>query len=380
MEAAAGGGRRVDVNARCRHLIEGGAAALMIPVHAGGSNPVSAARSDMVAINSLDDMVELLDGVDIGTVALSFDGDAPAPVVFALFLAAAQRRGVSWSLLRGRVGHDLLAGRLSSPNAFTPARSAWLSAQLLAFCAASTPHIMPVSVGAYRLCEGGATPGDELSAALAAAMNCLDGLVPAGHDAELLAPRLSFILGAQGDLFEVVAKCRAARLVWARVLRERFGVVSDAACAMHLGVRLPAPADVRTDPGTDAVLATYQLLAAALGGAETVTSLPAPLSSSATWPLRAQQVIALESGLADAVDPLGGSYFLERLTSDIAHQVIASLADVQMERGRSGAADPVHLIETLVSRAHDGATVAEMWDDVVNRNPLAQRGGGHTGT
>jgi methylmalonyl-CoA mutase N-terminal domain/subunit len=379
MEVVVGGGDRVDVNARCRLLIEGGATGLVIPVRTAVTNGDQATGADAPLVDSLDDMLELTRDIDIGSVSLTVEADRAAPVVFALSLAAAQRRGVSWSSLRGRVGHDLLDASSASWGMCPPEVSAGLSVDLLRFCQGNVPHVTPLSLGAYRLGDAGATPTQELSEAMSAALDCLDRADAAGADVALAASRVVLSVGAQGDVFEVAAKCRAARLVWTRILRERFGVVSDATGVLRLHLRLSATASSPGEAGVDSVRVTFQLLAAAIGGVETV-STPDDLCSRGTWPLRSHQVMAWESGLGGTVDPLGGSYYLERLTQDIADEVMASLADVMKVRRSLGAAESVGLVEILVAGALGGATVADMWGDLIARVSLAQPGGRHTGT
>jgi methylmalonyl-CoA mutase N-terminal domain/subunit len=344
---SAAAGTPVEANAYYRHLLASGATGLSLEFdrptlmgHGPDSPPAAGAGGRRgVSVASVDDMCDLLAGIHLGAVPVTMAINGPAPMVFALFLVAAERRGVDWSTLSGTLQHDVLNGFL-----FPSRPTMRLMTDVIAFCR-RLPRWSPLSVSGCQLRDAGATAQQELSFTVCHAIACVGHAIDAGLDVDEVGSGLSMALSAHGDFFEDVAKHRAARQVWARVMRERFGATTDAACALRLHT-LASPASLAThEPSGNVVRTTYQALAAVLGGTDSLqvnavdNAAWLPTGEAATLALRTQQVLANECGLSGAVDPFGGSWWVERLTRDFVDRAFSDIDEIDRLGGMVAAVE-----------------------------------------
>jgi methylmalonyl-CoA mutase N-terminal domain/subunit len=340
-------GTPLEANARYRHLLASGATGLSLefdPPTLMGRDPdhplsAGAVGHRGVSVASVDDMLDLFAGVDLGTVPVTMVINGPAPVMFALFLVAAERRGVAWPALSGTVQHDVL-----SRSIFPSRPTMRLMTDVIAFCQTHVPRWSPVSVSGCELREAGATAQQELSFTVCYAMACVSHSIDAGLDVEDVGPGLSLALSAHGDFFGDIARYRAARQVWARVMRERFGARTDRACALRLHTQTSRASLAGHEP-SNAVRTTFQAMAAVLGGTDSLhtrafdDAVNLPTAEAATLALRTQQVLASECGLTGAVDPLGGSWWVERLTRDFVARTFSDIDAIDSMGGMVAAVE-----------------------------------------
>jgi methylmalonyl-CoA mutase N-terminal domain/subunit len=350
----AGFGTPAEANARYRHLLASGATGLSVafdlPTLMGRDpdHPLSAGEVGRcgVSVASLADMLELFDAIDPGAVSVSMTINAPAPMIFALFLVAAERRGVPWAALSGTLQNDILKEFIAQKEFIYPPRpSMRLVTDVIAFCHAHVPRWYPVSVSGYHIREAGATAQQELSFTMADAVAYVGDAIEAGLDVDGFGPRISFFFNAQSDFFEEIAKFRAARQVWARIMRERFGARTDKACALRFHTQTSGVSLTAQQPYNNVARTTFQALAAVLGGTNSLhtnaldEALGLPTADAATLALRTQQVLAHECGLAGDVDPFGGSWWVERLTRDFVERTLADIEEIDRMGGMVSAVE-----------------------------------------
>jgi methylmalonyl-CoA mutase, N-terminal domain len=274
-----------------------------------------------VAVDTLDDMHELFDGIDLAKVSVSMTINAPAAVVMAFFLANAQDRGVDWGLLRGTVQNDILKEfHAQNEFVFPPEPHVRLVCDVIEFCARHVPQWNTVSVSGYHIREAGSTAVQELAFTLADGFHYVDTCLARGMHVDDFAPRLSFFFNAHNDLFEEVAKYRAARVLWAEALRNKYGARKEASWKLRFHAQTAGCSLQDKQPQVNLIRVAYQALAAVLGGCQSLhtnsmdETLALPSEHAVTLALRTQQVLAYETGVTNTVDPLGGGYFIEALT------------------------------------------------------------------
>lgn len=349
----AGQGTPAAVNARSRHLLASGATSLTVgfdePTLTGRDPDYASAAGKVgrggVSMASVDDMIVLLGEIDPGVVPMAMASNASAPMVFAMFLVAVERCGGSWPAVSGSLQNDILQDLITRRRLIYPlASSMRLVADTMAFCVRHTPRWIPLSIGGHRIHEAGATARQELSLAIGIGIAWVEHAVAAGLDVDTVGERLLFVLNVRADLFPEIARCRAARHVWAHVMRERFGARTDAGCGMRLHTQTAgASPSSHRQPGDDIVRTTYEALAAVLGGTSSLhTSIPDERSGlsaidASTLALRAQQILANESGLTGTADPFGGSWYLEHLTRDVIDETMADIAELDRAGGMAAA-------------------------------------------
>lgn len=297
------------------------------------------------AIGRIADDAALFDRAPDAGAPVTLTDAAPAPVVFAQYLALAESHGVPWAALAGTIDSDPLTELLASRTCFCAVpRAARLAVDAIVFATAHVPGWTPISVSGPRLRDAGATPQQELALALAAGVEYVALATGAGLDIETVASRVLITFEIGDDLFEEVAKLRAARRVWAHVMRDRFEARADA-CALRTHAQTGARSLNTTQPCDNVARTTLHALAAMLGGAESVRAQPfdvatsSPTIEAATLALRTPQILAHESGLAAMADAFGGSWWLERLTDDMAAQAIADLDRIARQGGLIAAID-----------------------------------------
>jgi len=340
MRQYAGFGTAAETNERFRHLLEAGQTGLSVafdlPTQMGIDSDSPLALGEVgrvgVAIDTVEDMATLLDGLPLDRVSTSMTINATASTLLAMYIVVAEERGISRASLTGTVQNDILKEYIARGTyIYPPAPSLDLIAEMFRFCAAEVPEWNPISISGYHIREAGATAVQELAFTFANTVEYVSRAIAAGLSVDDFAPRLSFFFAAHSDLFEEVAKFRAARRMYARFMRERFNA-SESSCRLRFHTQTGGVTLTAQQPLNNVVRVTVQALAAVLGGTQSLhtngydEALSLPSAAAATLALRTQQVIAHESGAAITVDPLAGSYYVEQLTDELERQATELLA------------------------------------------------------
>src|SRR5579862_776546 len=293
-----------------------------------------------VAVDSLDDMQVLFDGIDLADVSVSMTINAPAIIVMVYFLANAKRRGVDWKHLRGTIQNDILKEfHAQNEIVFPPEPSVRLVCDLVEFCATEVPQWNTVSISGYHIREAGSTAVQELAFTLADGLHYVDQCLERGMAIDDFAPRLSFFFNAHNDLFEELAKYRAARVLWAETLRNKYGATKENSWKLRFHAQTAGCSLQDKQPEVNLIRVAYQAMAAALGGCQSLhtnsmdETLALPSEHAATLALRTQQVLAYETGVTNTVDPLGGSYFVETLTRQMQDQARGYFDEIERRGG-----------------------------------------------
>ncbi len=343
MRQYAGFGSAEVTNRRFRYLLDRGQTGLSVafdlPTQMGYDSDDPMVRGEVgrvgVPIASVADMDLLLDGIDPGAVSTSMTINATAAILLALYETVARRRGVDPRDLRGTVQNDILKEYIARGTyIFPPEPSMRLVTDLFAYCRAELPSWNTISISGYHIREAGATAVQEVAFTIANAIAYAEAALAAGLAFDEFAPRLSFFFAAHNDLLEEAAKFRAARRVWASVARDRFGAREPRSCAMRFHVQTGGSTLTAQQPDGNVVRTTVQALAATLGGAQSLhttaldEALGLPTPSTARLALRTQQVLYHEAGVAATADPLGGSWYVERLTDEIARRALREIAHI----------------------------------------------------
>ncbi|MBL8858954.1 MAG: methylmalonyl-CoA mutase [Planctomycetes bacterium] len=344
-----------ETNTRFKLLLDSGQTGLStafdLPTQIGYDSDHPLAKAEVgrvgVPVNSLRDVEHLFAGIPLGEVSTSMTINATAVVLLALYCVAAKKQGVERSKLRGTVQNDILKEYAARGNYRFPAGpSMRLTTDLMAFCAAEIPQWNTVSISGYHIREAGSTAAQELAFTLGNGRAYVRAALAAGLGVDDFAPRLSFFFNAHNNLFEEVAKFRAARRMWARIMREEFGAKDQKSWMMRFHTQTAGSMLTSQQPENNVVRVTLQALAAVLGGTQSLhtngldEALSLPTEKSARIALRTQQIIANESGVCDTVDPLGGAPFIEYLTDELEARALALMAEVDRRGG------PVAAIES----------------------------------
>ena len=338
MRQFAGFGTPEQTNARYRHLLAAGGTGLSVafdlPTLMGRDPDHELSLGEVgkcgVSVVSLADMETLFDGIPLDQVTTSMTINSPAAVVFAMYLVVAERQGVPWTTLSGTIQNDILKEFIAQNEYIYPPRpSMRLITDTFAFCARQVPRWNSISVSGYHIREAGATAAQELAFTLRDGIEYVQYGIEAGLDVDEFAPRMSFFFNAHSDFFEEIAKYRAARSIWADVMRNRFGARSERSWTLRFHSQTAGVSLTAQQPYNNVVRTALQALSAVLGGTNSLhtnsldEALALPTEAAATLALRTQQIIAHETGVANVVDPLGGSYFLEALTADLTRDAYA---------------------------------------------------------
>lgn len=335
MRQFAGFGSPRQTNERFRFLLEKGQTGLStafdLPTLMGldSDDPRSLGEVGRlgVAMDTLDDMAELFDGLDLAEVSVSMTINAPAAIVMAFFLANAADRGIDWGQLRGTLQNDILKEfHAQNEFVFPPEPHVRLVADVIEFCTQHVSQWNTVSLSGYHIREAGSTAVQELAFTLADGFHYVETCLARGLDIDAFAPRLSFFFNAHNDVFEEIAKYRAARAIWADVLRNKYGAKNENSWKLRFHAQTAGCSLQDKQPEVNLMRVAYQALAAVLGGCQSLhtnsmdETLALPSEHSVTLALRTQQVLAYETGVTNTVDPLGGSYFVEALTRQMGDQ------------------------------------------------------------
>jgi methylmalonyl-CoA mutase N-terminal domain/subunit len=277
-----------------------------------------------VSVASLADMERLFDGISLADITTSMTINSPAAMIFAMYLVVAEKQGADWKTLSGTIQNDILKEFIAQKEYIYPPRpSMRLITDIFAFCGREVPRWNTISISGYHIREAGSTALQELAFTLRDGIEYVQYGIDAGLDVDEFAPRLSFFFNAHSDFFEEIAKYRAARKLWAHVMRERFGARQERSWKLRFHTQTAGVSLTAQQPYNNVVRTALQALSAVLGGTQSLhtnsldEALALPTAEAATLALRTQQIIAHESGVTNTVDPLGGSYFLERLTLDM---------------------------------------------------------------
>jgi methylmalonyl-CoA mutase N-terminal domain/subunit len=330
MRMFAGFGTAEETNARYKYLLEQGnnglSVAFDLATLMGYDTDAPQALGEFgkcgVAISSLKDMEILFDGIPLGEVSTSMTINSPAPIIWAFYIAAAEKQGVPMSKLRGTLQNDILKEYIAQKEyIFPPEPSMRLVTDTIEFGAKNMPEWNTISISGYHIREAGSTAVQELAFTLADGLEYVRWALKRGLDIDDFAPRLSFFFNVHNDFFEEIAKLRAARRIWAREMRETFGAKNPRSWLMRFHTQTAGVSLTAQQPEINIVRVAIQALAAVLGGTQSLhtnsmdEALALPSEHAVTIALRTQQIIAEESGVINTVDPLGGSYFVEALTN-----------------------------------------------------------------
>jgi methylmalonyl-CoA mutase, N-terminal domain len=335
MRQFAGFGTAEETNARFRYLLEHGQTGLStafdMPTLMGydSDHPRSLGEvgREGVAIDSLEDMETLFQGIPLGEVSTSMTINSPAAILLAFYVCVGDEQGVPRERLRGTVQTDILKEYIAQKEyIYPPEPSMRLVVDMIEWCAAELPRMHPVSISGYHIREAGSTAAQELAFTLADGFAYVDAALERGLDVDEFAPRLSFFFNAHIDFFEEIAKYRAARRIWARELRDRYGAKNPRSWLMRFHTQTAGVSLTAQQPRVNIVRTAIEALAAVLGGTQSLhtnsfdEALALPTEDAVLLALRTQQVIAHETGVARTIDPLGGSYYLEELTSRLEQE------------------------------------------------------------
>ncbi len=339
----AGYGSAEETNARFRYLLERGQTGLSVafdlPTQLGYDSDDPLAEGEVgrtgVAIDSLADMEALLDGIPLDRVSTSMTINAPAALLLLLYELVAEKQGVSGEQLRGTVQNDVLKEYVARGNyIFPPRPSMRLATDLFAYCAEKLPAFNTISISGYHIREAGASAAQELAFTLANGIAYCEAAVAAGLSPDEFGERLSFFFNAHNHFFQEVAKFRAARRLWAEIMRDRFGATNPRALALRFHAQTGGSTLTAQQPENNIVRVAVQALSALCGGAQSLhtnsfdEALALPSEHAATIALRTQQILATEGGTTDTADPLGGSYFIEALTDELEQHARALIARI----------------------------------------------------
>jgi methylmalonyl-CoA mutase N-terminal domain/subunit len=352
MRQFAGFGSAEQTNARFKYLLEHGQTGLSVafdlPTLMGRDSDDALSRGEVgkegVAVDSLADMERLFAGIPLDRVSTSMTINAPAAMIFAMYLVVAEKQGVRAEDLEGTLQNDILKEYIAQKEWIYPPRpSLRIITDLMAYCSAKVPRWNTISISGYHIREAGSTAVQELAFTLADGMAYVEAGVAAGLDVDEFAPRLSFFWNSHNDFFEEVAKLRAARRMWATIMRERFGAKNPRSWMLRFHTQTAGCSLTAQQPYTNIVRVTVQALAAVLGGTQSLhtdsydEALALPSDHAVTVALRTQQILAEESGVANTVDPLGGSYFVEALTDRVQAEAEEYLRRIDQLGGAVGA-------------------------------------------
>lgn len=346
MRQYAGYGSADETNARYRYLLDQGQTALSVafdlPTQLGLDSNDPSASAEVgrvgVAIDTADDMAAVFDGLPLDALSVNFTINATAPIILAFYLVAAERQGVERSKLAGTLQNDILKEFLARKTfIYPPEPSLRLVGDVVEFCTAELPRFNPISITGYHAREAGCDAIQELGFTMADAISYCSEFVARGMNFDEFAPRLSFHFATTLDLFEEVAKLRAARRMWATIARDRFGATLPDAMRLRFFSGCSGATLTAQQPLNNVVRSTIQCLGAAIGGAQSIhvmgydEALAIPSDEAVTLALRTQQIVAHESGITNTVDPLAGSFYVESLTDEIerrANEIVAEIDDL----------------------------------------------------
>ena len=380
MRQYAGFGNAVESNKRYRYLLDAGQTGLSVafdlPTQIGydSDHPLCAGEVGKVgvAIDSLADMELLFNGIPMDSVSTSMTINAPASVLLAMYIAVAEKQGVSSDKLRGTIQNDILKEYMARGTyIFPPSQSMRLITDIFAFCRESVPRWNTISISGYHIREAGSTAAQEVGFTIADGIAYVDAAIKAGLNVDDFAPRLSFFFNAHNDLLEEVAKFRAARRVWARIMKERFGAVNPKSMMLRFHTQTGGSTLTAQQPDNNIVRVAIQTLAAVMGGTQSLhtnsrdEALALPTGHAVTIALRTQQIVAHESGVTSTIDPLAGSHFVEALTDRIEEDAMNYIGNIDSIGGMVKAVEEGYPQRQIQDAAYDYQRSIESGDRIV---------------
>ncbi|HET8633497.1 MAG TPA: methylmalonyl-CoA mutase family protein [Gemmatimonadales bacterium] len=379
MRQYAGFGTATETNGRFRQLLASGQTGLStafdLPTQMGYDSDHPMAQGEVgrvgVAIDTVDDLAELFRGIRLDQVSTSMKINATAAILLAMYMVVGEEQGVERQALAGTIQNDILKEYIARGTYIYPARpSLRLIADVFRFVSAERMNFNPISISGYHMREAGATAVQEIGFTLANALEYVRVAREAGLEVDAFCPRLSFFFASHNDLFEEAAKFRAARRLWARLLRERYQA-NDASCRLRFHTQTGGVTLQAQQPLNNVVRVTVQALAAVLGGTQSLhtngydEALSLPTEESATLALRTQQILGYESGTARTVDPLAGSYYVEHLTEELEQGARALIDAIDAEGGAAAAIEAGYFQQAIAESAWQQQQAQERGNQVV---------------
>jgi methylmalonyl-CoA mutase, N-terminal domain len=380
MRQYAGYATAEESNRRFRYLLENGQTGLSVafdlPTQIGYDADHVMAQGEVgrvgVSISSLHDLEQLFHGIPLDQVSTSMTINAPAAVLLAMYIAAAKRQGVEISNLRGTIQNDILKEYVARGTYIFPAApSMRLITDTVQFCAQEVPHWKTISISGYHIREAGSDAVQEVAFTLANAIAYVEAALSAGLHVDDFAPQLSFFFAAHNNLLEEVAKFRAARRLWARIMNERFGAQKPASLMLRFHTQTAGSTLTAQQPENNVTRVTLQALAAVLGGTQSLhtnsmdEALWLPTEKSVRVALRTQQVIAHESGVADTIDPLAGSYVVEQMTDEIERRAVEYIQTIDNMGGALAAIETGYMQGQILRSSYEATRAIETGEQVV---------------
>ncbi len=367
MRMYAGFATAEESNKRYKYLIEQGSMGLSVafdlPTQIGYDSDHSLSEGEVgkvgVAIDSLADMEILFDGIPLDKVSTSMTINAPASVLLAMYIAVGEKQGVSADKLRGTIQNDILKEYIARGTYIFPTEpSMRLITNIFEYCSKEVPKWNTISISGYHIREAGSTAAQEVGFTLADGIAYVDAAIKAGLDVDSFAPRLSFFFNAHNDLLEEVAKFRAARRLWAKIMKERFGAKDPRSMRLKFHTQTGGSTLTAQQPENNIVRVAIQTLAAVLGGTQSLhtnskdEALALPTEDSVRVALRTQQVVAYESGVTNTVDPLAGSYYIEAKTKEIEDRAMEYIKKIDEIGGAPRAIDMGYIQQEIMDAAY----------------------------
>lgn len=367
MRMYAGFSTAEESNKRYKYLIANGGTGLSVafdlPTQIGYDSDDKMSAGEVgkvgVAIDSLYDMERLFDGIDLGKVSTSMTINAPASILLAMYIAVAEKQGVPAAALRGTIQNDILKEYAARGTYIFPVKpSMRLITDIFEYCSANVPKWNTISISGYHIREAGSTAAQEVAFTIADGIAYIEAALKAGMKIDEFAPRLSFFWNAHNNVLEEVAKFRASRRIWARILKERFHAENPKSMKLRFHTQTAGSMLTAQQPNNNIVRVALQTAAAVMGGTQSLhtnsrdEALALPTTESVTIALRTQQIVAYESGLADVVDPLGGSYYVEALTNAIEEEVMQYIKKIDEMGGAVEAIDKGYIQKEIQDSAY----------------------------
>lgn len=367
MRMYAGFSTAEESNKRYKYLIANGGTGLSVafdlPTQIGYDSDDKMSAGEVgkvgVAIDSLYDMERLFDGIDLGKVSTSMTINAPASVLLAMYIAVAEKQGVPASALRGTIQNDILKEYAARGTYIFPVKpSMRLITDIFEYCSANVPKWNTISISGYHIREAGSTAAQEVAFTIADGIAYIEAALKAGMKIDEFAPRLSFFWNAHNNVLEEVAKFRASRRIWARILKERFHAENAKSMKLRFHTQTAGSMLTAQQPNNNIIRVALQTAAAVMGGTQSLhtnsrdEALALPTTESVTIALRTQQIVAYESGLADVVDPLGGSYYVEAMTNAIEEEVMQYIKKIDEMGGAVEAIDKGYIQKEIQDSAY----------------------------
>ncbi len=380
MRQFAGFGTPEETNQRYKQLLRAGGTGLSVafdlPTLMGRDPDHELSLGEVgkcgVNVTSLADMETLFEGIDLGGITTSMTINSPASMIFAMYLVVAEKQGAAWESLSGTIQNDILKEFIAQKEyIYPPRQSMRLITDVFAFCAERVPRWNTISISGYHIREAGATAAQELAFTLRDGVEYVQYGVDAGLDVDTFAPRLSFFFNSHSDFFEEIAKYRAARRIWAHVMRDRFKAKNPRSWQLRFHTQTAGVSLTAQQPYNNVVRTALQAMAAVLGGTQSLhtnsldEALALPTEEAATLALRTQQIIAHETGVANLVDPLGGSFFVEKLTSDLEEEALAYFDTIDRMGGMVAAVEKGYPQREIAESAYKFQQAVEQRDKII---------------